>query len=187
MNKKTIRKEIIAKRDSLGQEAKKAMDDSIFNKVIKLKEYLKAESIFIFISFGSEVDTHRIINDALSRGKRVAVPRINKATKAMEIKLIKSLDNLRPALYGILEPEEEAESIGANELGMIFMPGVAFDLEGGRIGYGGGYYDKFLCDAKESIPRIALAYELQIMDNLPLEPFDKRIHGLITEKRMLWF
>lgn len=187
MNKKDIRKAVLAKRDILEQQNKKAMDEAIFNKIVKLKEYNEAESIFIFISFGSEVDTHRIINHALERGKRVAVPRINKAKKAMELKVIKSLDNLKPALYGILEPGEEAEDIEPDELGLIIMPGVAFDLSGGRIGYGGGYYDRFLNEAKETTPRVALAYELQIVDILPLEPFDKKIHGLITEQRNIWF
>ena len=147
MSKKEIRKSIIEKRDKLSLSEKHSFDERIYTKVKSLTAYKEAKVIFTFISFGSEVDTLKLIGDAFREGKTVAVP-------------------------GVID--------------LIITPGIAFDNKGGRIGYGGGYYDKFLAEVNSTTPKIALSYELQRVEVLPLEPFDIRITALITEENELW-
>ncbi|WP_426350889.1 5-formyltetrahydrofolate cyclo-ligase [Alloiococcus sp. CFN-8] len=185
--KKEIRKSIIEKRDKLSVIEKNSYDDKIFTKVKNLKAYKEATVIFTFISFGSEVDTLRLIDNALREGKAVAVPWINKEKKLMEAKVIRNLEDMHPGHYGILEPSPDAETLKPQEIDLIITPGVAFDSLGGRIGYGGGYYDKFLAEVKNNVPKVALSYELQKVEKLPLEPFDMKVTALITEENELWF
>ena len=187
MSKKEIRKSIIEKRDKVSLSEKHSFDERIYTKVKNLTVYKEANIIFTFISFGSEVDTLKLIEDALREGKTVAVPWINKEKKLMEAKVIRDLKDMYPGIFGILEPSPEAESLSPGAIDLIITPGVAFDNKGGRIGYGGGYYDKFLAEVERTIPKIALSYELQRVEELPLEPFDIRITALITEENELWF
>lgn len=187
IDKKEIRKSAIEKRDKLSKAEKLSFDEKIYTKVKNLRAYKEAKVIFTFISFGSEVDTLRLIADALKEGKIVAVPWINKEKKLMEAKIIRDLEDMHPGIYGILEPSPEAESLVTEAIDLIITPGVAFDNKGGRIGYGGGYYDKFLAEVNSSVPKIALSYELQRVEELPLEPFDIKVTALITEENELWF
>jgi len=187
ISKKEIRKFVIEKRGKLSKRDKNSFDEKIYTKVKNLRAYKEAEVIFTFISFGSEVDTLRLISDALKEGKVVAVPWIKKEKKLMEAKVIRNLEDMHPGIYGILEPSPEAESLDPQSIDLIITPGVAFDNKGGRIGYGGGYYDKFLAEANSSVPKIALSYELQRVEDIPLEPFDIKVTALITEENELWF
>ena len=187
MSKKEIRRSVIEKRDKLSKEEKAFFDGRIYTKVKNLRVYKEAKVIFTFISFGSEVDTLKLISDALNEGKVVAVPWINKEKKLMEAKVIRNLEDMHPGLFGILEPSPIAESLEPEAIDLIITPGVAFDNIGGRIGYGGGYYDKFLEEVSNTVPKIALSYELQRVEELPLEPFDIKITALITEENQLWF
>lgn len=187
LNKKIIKKEarknIIKKRDELGKEAKKIMDDKIIKKLINSEEYNKARGIFTYIGFGSEIDTKIIIEDALKLGKEVYVPKI--FNKEMILIRIDSLENLVKSSYGILEPIGEENDFDINKLDLIVMPGVAFDEEFNRLGYGAGYYDKFLDKNNLKCSKIALAYELQVLDNLEVEEHDKKVDQIITEKRKI--
>ncbi|WP_040215154.1 5-formyltetrahydrofolate cyclo-ligase [Clostridium polynesiense] len=187
LSKKDVRKKIIAQRDILSEEEIRERSEIIKNKLFDIDEYKNAKNIFLFTSFGSEVDTHEIIRQALRQGKRVAVPRVNKETKLMEAKIIDNLEDMAEGYYGILEPSEAAEEMSPESIDLIIMPGVAFDLKGGRIGYGAGFYDKFLKEVSESTPKIAIAYELQLIEEVPMESYDVRIDGVITEKRITIF
>lgn len=186
-SKKEIRKEILQKRDLIGEEEKRLMDKEIFNKLISSDQYKNANTIFAFVSFKSEVDTYKFIEHAISEGKTVGVPKIIKKEKYMEVYKITSLSDLESGYFGVMEPIEGCEKISKDNIDFILMPGAVFDEKGGRIGYGGGFYDKFLSDIKESIPKIAIAYELQIVDSVPMEEYDIKIDGIITEKRAIEF
>ena len=180
--KKETRKNIIKKRDELDKEAKKFMDDKIIEKLIT-SEYKKARGIFTYIGFGSEIDTKIIIEDALKLGKQVYVPKI--FNKEMLLIRIDSLENLVKSSYGILEPIGEENDFDIDKLDLIVMPGVAFDEEFNRLGYGAGYYDKFLDKNNLKCSKIALAYELQVLDKLEVEEHDKKVDQIITEKRKM--
>lgn len=181
--KKETRKNIIKKRDELDKEDKKIMDDKIIGKLIDSEEYKKARGIFTYIGFGSEIDTKIIIEDALKLGKEVYVPKI--FNKEMLLIRIDSLENLVKSSYGILEPIGEENDFDIDKLDLIVMPGVAFDEEFNRLGYGAGYYDKFLDKNNLKCSKITLAYELQVLDRLEVEEHDKKVDQIITEKRIM--
>lgn len=187
--KKILRKEILAKRDNIDIVEKGKMDKKISDKFYENKYYRDAKNIFIYISYDSEINTKEIINKALKDYKKIYVPRTEFKTRLMDAVEIVSLDNLIESEYGILEPSVEEPHINPNELDLIVVPGVAFDRNGGRIGYGAGFYDRYFKkinkDNMKKIAKIALAYDFQILDNIPMNEQDVPVNYIITEKEFI--
>lgn len=184
LNKKDIRKHILGRRDKVELDIRREWDKGIFSKLIYSEFYKNAKIIFAFVSFESEVDTHQIINQALKDSKTICVPRIESKERGMEIFKINSLDELETGYFGILEPKKSCPSIDPQKIDLILMPGVAFDREGGRVGYGKGFYDNFLRKMNKKVDKIALAYDFQLLDKVPMDEFDVRIDGVITEQQL---
>lgn len=181
MEKVKVRGEIINKRNKLSSKDKIRYDNLIFKKLINSEIYKKSKKIFIYISFGSEVDTRNIIEYSLADGKEIYVPKTNKLVKEMLAIRINSLSNLTADKWGILEPETiNKDNIGC-EFDLIIMPGVAFDNKGNRIGYGGGYYDKYISKYNGNTEYIALAYEIQIVKSIYIEEHDITVDYILTE------
>ncbi len=185
VDKKVLRKEMLIKRDNLDKDKKLFFDNRIKERLEEMKFFKEAEKIFIYVSFGSEINTVNYIKDFLEEGKRIFIPRTNIEEKTMEAVEIKSLDNLTKDKYGILEPARDIEAVDKVDLDLIILPGVVFDELGGRIGYGGGYYDKYLSNLDKSIPKAALCYEFQIIDKVPTEEHDIKADCIITEERVI--
>jgi 5-formyltetrahydrofolate cyclo-ligase len=183
--KKSIREEMIKHRDSLSIDIKEKWDENIFNNFINSKFYKYSNTIFSFVSFKSEVDTHKIIKYALNDGKTIYVPKVKSKQKEMEIFKIEGFNNLKKGYFGILEPVEECKIACRDNIDLILMPGVAFDKYGGRIGYGAGFYDRFLSSMKKDINKIALAYKFQVIDKVPEDKNDVRVDGIITEEDII--
>lgn len=181
-NKKNIRKSIIAKRD-LKKEENSLKDSKIFNNLISLNSYKRAKKVFIYIGFGSEINTKGLIEIMLKEGKEVFVPKV--LEEEMIALKITSLNNLIESKFKILEPVGEKSDIDGEEFDLIIMPGVAFDRSGNRIGYGKGYYDKYLKDVKSDIKKIALAYELQLIEEIETEEHDLKVDSIITENEII--
>ena len=181
-SKACIRKSVVKKRDSLSIDIRKEWNEKIFNKLIDSKYYKNSITLFTFVSFGSEVDTHKIIYHALSHGKIVYVPKIKSKNIGIEIFRINKFSDLKIGYFNILEPLENCPIGNINDIDLILMPGVAFDRNGGRIGYGGGFYDRFLKNVNSNIPKIALAYEVQILDEVPMTRLDIKIDEIISNK-----
>lgn len=180
-SKKEIRKMIKERRALLTKEERENLDNAIFQKVISSKEYKEAKTIFIFVSYDTELDTHRIIKEALKDGKRVTVPKVISKEEGMDAVEIKNFDDLESGAYGILEPKDNKLKIDEKSIDICYLPGVAFDRRGGRVGYGGGFYDRFLRKLKENCPRIALAYGFQVLEEVPMDDNDETIDGIITD------
>lgn len=176
---------MIDSRNNLDIETKALKDDLIFQKVINSQFFLKAEIIFIFVSFESEVDTHRLIEYALMKGKTVCVPLVNISPKTMDAVEINSFDDLRKSSYGILEPVNQDNIIEADKIDLVLVPGLAFDKNGGRLGYGGGYYDKFFTKVNIDVEKIGLAYSFQRIDKVPVHEHDVLLDGIITDQDLL--
>lgn len=196
--KKTIRKEILEKRDLLSEDEIKEKSLIIKEKVINLEEYIKCDSIFCFLSFGSEIYTDEIILDAL-KTKRVYVPFVDKEEGLMYPVEIFNLDDFIVNKYGIREPKrkgriqkaqlihrpvlvDKASQMETSPLTLV--PGVAFDRKGYRIGYGKGYYDRFF----HTFPvkhKIALAFDLQIIESVPSQEYDVPVDMILTEKELI--
>ncbi|MBD7911936.1 MULTISPECIES: 5-formyltetrahydrofolate cyclo-ligase [Clostridium] len=185
MDKKEIRKEIILKRDKIEEKDKKEFDRKIKDILKSSDYYRKAKNIFIYIGFGSEINTAEYINEFLEEGKNIFLPRIDLSKKVMDAVEIHSLEDLKKNKFGILEPGKDEAVIDKNLLDLIIVPGVAFDLWGGRVGYGGGYYDKYMSDIDESIHRLALCYQFQVLKELPKEKHDIKINEIITENGLI--
>ena len=183
-----LRKEILTKRDRLTprQIADKSMKIQL--RLLEQIEIKRAHTVFIYVNFRSEVSTRKIIAELLRLDRQVAVPITRVKEKRLEIVTISDPENdLVPGYCGILEPGEESvehQTITPADIDVIILPGSVFDKRCGRFGYGGGYYDRLLAQIPATA-RIALAFELQIVDRLPLQDHDEILDKVITEKQTL--
>lgn len=179
MNKLELRKAMIGKRKLIDEAKKKLKDKNIFNTVIDSKEYNNAENIFIYVSYNDEVDTHEIIKYSLKVGKKIFVPKVISKKLGMEIIEIKDFSELKKSNYGILEPET-SNYAEPSVVELALIPGLAFDRNGGRLGYGGGFYDRYLKLLNTHTHKVGLCYDEQLVDRVPMEEFDVFIDSVIT-------
>lgn len=181
LSKSEIRKEILRVRGEASPLTLKEYNNIIFNKVISTGEYEKSKLMFIYVSYKNEVDTYNIIRHALEKGKRVCVPKVLSKAEGMVAVEIKSVNELRKGFQGILEPEISEKNVVINEkdIDLVIIPGVAFDLNGGRVGYGGGFYDRFLPLLNENCGKIAIAYDFQIVPRINVEKNDFTVKCII--------
>ena len=182
--KKEIREKYRCIRKEISSDVREEASARIAGQLFNEPAYQKARFIYCYASFEDEADTHRIIEESLRQGKRVALPRV-RGKHRMEFCFIKSPADLKPGFLGIREPGQWCPKAPApySET-MVIMPGIAFDRRGGRIGYGGGYYDAYLTGHTRCI-KAALAYSAQIADELPSEPEDVKVDMIITEKELI--
>lgn len=183
LNKKHKRKEILKIRDEISKNKRDKFDIIIFEKLKALEEFKESNNIFIYIGFGSEIDTKVLILDMIKEGKRVYVPKI--LGKNMILIEITSLDNLIQNKFKILEPIGDKNEIDVDNLDLVIMPGIVFDRKGNRIGYGGGFYDRYLENSKSTLKKIALAYSIQLLENIDVENHDLKVDLIITEKEII--
>jgi 5-formyltetrahydrofolate cyclo-ligase len=177
--KRTLRRHILAQRDGLNAETLGRRSAAIRQALEKVEAYQTAHTVHLFVPFGSEVDTRPILEDLWAREVRAVLPRVARG-RQLEHLAVSSWDELEPGAYSIPEPVSRCRAVDPSGVDLILVPGVAFDRKGGRLGYGGGYYDRFLeaCPA----PRVALAFDLQMVDEVPREPHDLLVHEILTEK-----
>lgn len=179
--KKILRKEIRAKIESLDSEYCIQADRDIFKQVTELEAYKQGKAIFCFVGTKREIDTAPIINHALSLGKQVAVPKC-RSKGIMDARLIQSLSDLRVGFYGIMEPDEYAPCLGPEKVDLAIIPCLSCSSSGKRLGYGGGYYDRYL----EHVTGLkAVICRRQIMrDDIPVEDHDQDVDLVICEENI---
>lgn len=179
--KKELRKEMKAMRQALTKEQIAGESEKIINRLLETEEYKNAKTIFSYVSFEEEADTIVFIRQALSDGKKVAVPKVS--GKEMEFYPITSLDELQPGYYGILEPV--TNDIAKETEGMLIVPGLAFDFSYNRMGYGGGFYDRYLNTHPEhQLMKAALAYDFQMVPEMETEQYDQKMDMIITPSKI---
>ncbi len=183
MDKASLRKEILAKRDSIPPAEKKIKDKEIEERLFLLPEFKTAKTIFFFASFRTEVDTFGMIRISLEEGKRVVLPRVE--GQALGLYEIKGLDELITGYMKIPEPSvlTDDRKVTINDVDAIIIPGAAFDQTGNRIGYGGGFYDRLLAQLQKPVPIIAPTYEEQVIESVPTDPHDKKVNIIVTDSR----
>jgi 5-formyltetrahydrofolate cyclo-ligase len=185
-DKSGIRQQVLRKRDSLDPGKKERKDRFIKKQLFLLPEFQSSPVILFFASFRSEVSTASLIEEALRMGKKVVLPSVDPVHKELRLYEIKDVNELSPGYMGIPEPAVPSDrERDVNDVTVVIMPGAAFDLRGNRLGYGEGYYDRLLSRLRRKIPLIALAYEGQIVDSLPSEPHDIRVHIIVTDERVI--
>lgn len=187
MDKKTLRKHIIEIRDNLNIDEKKSKDENILNNLMDFKGIDDYNNIFCYVNFGSEINTMPIIKEFLQKDKKIYIPYIDNETKSMKLALIRNIEeDLVEGYYNILEPKDELRvDVDNNIIDLVITPGVAFTKDKFRTGYGGGYYDRFFANLKTDPLKIALAYDFQIVDKIPVEDFDIPVDILITDKQII--
>ncbi len=186
-DRQRLRIGILAQRDRLTREQRHWKSKEIAERFWQLKEAAAAGCIFVYVNFRSEVETLDLIRQCLAREKTVAVPYTDVKSKALQpFKISNPEKDLKPGYCAIPEPDPQRTArIPAEKIDIAVIPGSVFDTAGGRLGYGGGYYDRFLVGAAPQALRIGFAFELQIVSRVPLEPHDQPLDVLITEERIL--
>ena len=182
--KATIRKEILEKRKSQDPKSRAAQSRSIMRTLLSRKEFLKADKILIYLSKEGEVGTNDLLGRAFELGKRVCVPVVDRESDELCISELPGPDtSFRLGAFGVREPaEEDLNFMSPDQIDLVIAPGLAFDRRGGRIGYGKGYYDRLLNRLGSQVPRIALAFDFQVLDAVPQDENDIRVDAIITEK-----
>lgn len=182
--KNEIRKNILQARKKLSEEEREVFSRTISSKVTALFQYQNAEWIFCFIDAKGEIQTKYIIEDAWNQGKKVAVPRV--CGKEMLFYKITSYDELEPGVFGLLEPKTTCPVVEPTNDAktIVIMPGVAFGKTGNRIGYGGGYYDKYFA-RYPNVYKIAPVFSCQIISDVPHEEHDIKADFIVTEKESI--
>ncbi|HEX9652998.1 MAG TPA: 5-formyltetrahydrofolate cyclo-ligase [bacterium] len=179
-HKQAIRARIEQQRRSLTRAWVDTTSSEIIARLENLPPFRAARVVHTSVAWRNEVNNHQLIKDLLT-GRRVVVPVVDLASHTLAHSLISGFEDLRPGAFGILEPTpEKMHPVSLAQIDVILVPGVAFDLSGNRIGYGGGYYDDFLRQAK--VLKIALCYHFQIVESIPTRVEDERVDILITEK-----
>ncbi len=187
VERQELRKETLEARDRMRLVERVEKSRLAVKNVWNLPDMKQWSTLFIYVNFRSELETLGLINRCLALGKRVAVPLVDAASISMIPVLIDDPErDLAPGYYGIPEPDLQKSLRAAPEkIDAAFIPGTVFDIHGGRLGYGGGYYDRFLVKDAPQAKRIGLAFEMQVVDRVPVEPHDQPLDILITEKRIV--
>ena len=178
MDKRALRRESGAKKRALTAREIEDRSRILADKLYKTPQYQNARSVYAYLSFNQEVRTRPIIERAWSDGKRVAVPKV--IGDEMRFIWIDDFDHLAEEAHGISEPVgdgPQADNPGA----LVLVPGLAFDLNGHRVGYGGGFYDRFLAREPDH-PTVALCYDFQLLSEIKVEDYDMPVQRVITDR-----
>ena len=159
----------------------------IAENLYALPAYSSAGAVMFFITFGSEVDTRPMIEETIRRGKLALAPKaVPENRDLIPAQIIDWERDLAPGAYNIPEPRSETlRPRDPKIIDLLIVPGVGFDPGGGRLGYGGGYYDRFFERLKPGVPLVAIAFEMQILPHIPLDQWDRKVDIIITEKRVI--
>ncbi len=184
--KKNIRKTILKARMGLNDMDWQQKSISIFKNLCQLKNFKSSTNIMTFMDFKREVSTNPINDWILMQNKNLIIPRVVKNNPILELCIIKDINNMELSNLGIKEPKStHKDFVEPKDIDFVIIPGVAFTTDGARLGYGGGYYDRIIPLMIKKPLIVAPAFELQIIDNLPLEPHDINIDMIVTESRII--
>lgn len=183
--KQEARRRGLAARDALTPTERARFSAAVCARALELPELTSASSVMLFASFRSEIDTGPLVAEVLGSGKSVCLPRILRP-RVMAAYRVRDLEaDLAPGTWGIPEPREGLPEVPPEAVDLVFVPGSAFDEEGRRCGYGGGFYDTFLQRARHGTPRVALAFEAQLVPRIDTEEHDLPVTAVVTERRVI--
>ena len=180
-HKQEIRKKILALRNGITPGEIAAKSSSIIRRLIGLGDLRKASTLMVFLSFGSEILTDDLLRWGWETGKRMVIPLCHPGERGLTPCLLGSVAELEIGHYGIREPKtENIRPVPREEIDAILVPAVAFDRQGYRVGYGGGYYDRFLPEVPRAV-RIGAAFSCQIVTEISEDPHDVPVDRIVTE------
>jgi 5-formyltetrahydrofolate cyclo-ligase len=185
--KGNLRRYILRLRDrqSIGEVEQKSED--ITEQVLHLHEYVRARGIACYVSKDTEVDTRVLIRHALDHDKRVLIPVVRKGEVDLFFSEIKNLGKeLAPGTFGILEPKSEfVREVSLDAVDIVFVPGIAWDRDGYRLGWGRGYFDRVIKRLPQHVKSVGLAFSLQLINKIPRDQFDLPVDMVVTESRVI--
>lgn len=192
--KKSLREILLKKRDGIKPEQKKVKEEAIKKRLFALDDFKKAKSILFYASFRSEVDTMRCLQDVVRQEKKLVLPLVDRKKRKIRLYKIKDVSELVSGCMGIPEPGIiKDREMSLKDIDVAIIPGAGFDVKGNRLGYGAGYYDRLLSyesqrlsKSKGCITTIALAFEEQIIEEIPAEFHDIKVDKIITDKRVIY-
>jgi 5-formyltetrahydrofolate cyclo-ligase len=184
--KRALREQVIAARDALDLAYRATASPLICARVAALPSFAAARVVLVTLPFGSEWDTRLLAQAALAAGKTLVVPRVNGATRMLELHAIGDIAaDVAPGFHDIPEPLPALPRIDPAAIDWVLVPGVAFSPDGRRLGYGGGYYDRLMIELRPATPRIAGAFDAQIAERIPAASHDLCVDMIVTESRIL--
>ncbi|MGI6036748.1 MAG: 5-formyltetrahydrofolate cyclo-ligase [Limnochordia bacterium] len=186
LDKKTLRQRMLARRREL--EAKEQKNALIAHRLQNLPAFKKARGIMFYHSLPDEVQTKGLLEEAWRAGKRVALPHTHRQLWQLIPGWVRGEDDLVAGVWGIKEPDpSRLRWVYLGDLDLVIVPGLAFDRRGYRIGYGGGFYDRFLARLPDETLKIGLAFQEQVVEKVPTEEYDQPLDMLITDAELIDF
>ena len=182
--KAALRRAILARRDALDAASRARLSRAALERIAALDVFRRARVILGFASFGSELDTRPVLDEVLASDRTLVLPRVDRAARRLVLYRVARLEtDLRPGTWGIPEPDPLRCGLAMPaDIDFVLVPGVAFDADGGRLGYGAGYYDRLLAAWPSSLPPlVAAAFEIQIVPAVPVLAGDHRVDLVVTE------
>lgn len=181
--KAALRKATLARRDALDAAIRARNSQTITQRILALEAYAEAKVVAAYASFGSEYDTSAFLARILGDGKQLLLPRMDRASHTLKLHDVTELEkDLVAGVWGIREPAPSRPVRSLATVDFLLVPGVAFTTAGARLGYGGGYYDRLMASLDARAPRVAAAFDLQVVNSIPESPHDQRVQAVITER-----
>ena len=186
-SKFTIRQDMNRRRDSMSLDQVLSLSHAVQDSVFACKDFATCMHVMFFLSFGNEVRTDEMITCALKDNKQVYVPRLLKMQKRMEVCRITRMDQeFQIGSYGIREPfRENSTVVSPAIIDAVIAPGLAFDRSGGRLGFGGGYFDWLFKQLPKKALRFGVAYEFQVVGSIQLDSWDERVQTIFTDNETI--
>ncbi|MFF2533698.1 5-formyltetrahydrofolate cyclo-ligase [Brevibacillus sp. NPDC058079] len=187
-NKKQLRSHILERRKSMSAREREQLSREVCDQLLSHERLADAKAIMAFHPFGDELDILPFLHEVKKRGQDIWLPLTNVAERRLIPYRYTGPHMLKQGVYGIWEPDPAlAEVADVSHLDAILVPGVAFDSKGGRMGYGGGYYDRFLATLKKLPFLVGVGFSIQVVEHVPLESHDVLLDEVVTEKGLLHF
>jgi 5-formyltetrahydrofolate cyclo-ligase len=177
-----------ARRHGLSEAERLARSRRVWERLVALPCYQHARTILGYLAFDHEVLTDGLMRQAMASGKELILPMVLSDRQDMALYVIEDLGrDVAPGYRGILEPlPRRTRAVTPEAVGLALVPGVAFDLRGGRLGFGAGFYDRLLSRLPGGVPTLGLAFDFQVIPRLPLQSHDVLLGAIVTESRLIW-
>lgn len=181
--KADLRAAVLAARDRLDAQWRGQASEAITTTLRQLPQQRAAQALLSYAAFRSEFDTRAFNEHVLASGRTLLLPRVDRAIRRLRLYFVTSLtEDVVPGVWGILEPNPaRCREATIDDVDFALIPGVAFDARGGRLGYGGGFYDRLLAGARSGLAKVAAAFSAQVVDAVPVGELDSRVDTLVTE------
>ena len=182
--KPSLRRRILGRRDAIDPCSRTALSRAIVRDIVETSVYRRSNTVMVYASFGSELQTDEFMRHVLHQGKILLLPRVNHQKGSLDVYRVRdSIRDLQGGTWGIREPRpDRCVRVDPHAIGFVLVPGLAFDARGGRLGYGGGFYDKLLADGLSPCAwLVAGAFESQMVEKVPVDGHDVPMDVVVTE------